>query len=86
MCLDIIFIILSKGRAYVRKIAHEFAACLMLGEVAHELFYAAGVCIQAPGWDDSRERHMLCQRGEDGLELGNLSNYDDLAPCTFSSA
>jgi hypothetical protein len=65
--MDVICIAPSNGLAYVRQVAHELAHRLMIAEVAAELFWAAEVCIEAPGWDNERERHKLARRVEDGL-------------------
>ena len=70
VALDMIFITPRSGRDYIRKVGHELAQRLQINEVAQEVFYAAEVCIEAPGWDNGRERHKLSMRVENGLMVG----------------
>lgn len=65
--MDIIFVTPAKGKGYVRMLIHELAQRLMIAEVAREIFWAVEVRIEAPGWDNGRERHKLATRVEDGL-------------------
>ena len=65
--MDIILVTPAKGKQYVRMLLHELSHRLMVTEVPRELFWSVEVRIEAPGWDNGRERHKLARRVEDGL-------------------